>query len=632
MLPGKCLHEIFESRARDQPDRVAVRDARGQLTYGELGARARRLARRLRRAGVGPESLVGLCVDRTAELIVGLLGILEAGGAYLPIDPDYPAPRIRTLLADGAVATVVTVPRVAERLVPVTSGLVHVDAEADADDPTPGGDPAPAAPPVSDRNLAYVIHTSGSTGEPKGAMIEHRSAARLFTALHPRFRFEPDDVWSVFHSACFDFSVWEIWGALLFGGRLVMVPAEVARSPERFRTLLRAERVTVLSQTPSAFYQLAKAELAREGEPRSALRTVVFGGEALDLGLLRGWIDRHGDRRPELVNMYGITETTVHVTIRRIVERDVDAAGAGGGASPIGTPLADLDVELEAGSGLPGSDGVAGELLISGPGLARGYLRRPGLTAERFVPAASGAPGERRYRSGDRAVRTAGGELAFLGRADDQIKVRGFRIEPGEVETFLTRHPRVSRAIVLPRDHGEGDVRLVACLLPPPGPEPTAGEAAELIAELARRAADELPDHLRPSDYRVVSEVPTTPQGKVDRAALLRLPGLGRELPAAPPNPGTPVERKITAFAEEVLRLEGLAPDADLFDLGATSLAFVRILRATNAAFGVSLNGSELGDEATVARLARCVEAELGKAPSPPAEKADDRETAELLS
>jgi amino acid adenylation domain-containing protein len=592
----RCLHEIFEERAREAPHRVAVSGRDGELTYGELDARAGRLATRLRRAGVGPDVLVGLFMDRGVDLVVGLLGILKAGGAYVPIDATWPQERVRLLLADSAAPVVVSARRLADRLDPRAATPVWVDHDDGGDD---GHDAPPSGGGATPANLAYAIYTSGSTGKPKGVLVEHRNVVRLFESTRDWFAFDERDVWTLFHSVSFDFSVWELWGALLHGGRVVVVPPEMTRTPSAFRDLLCSERVTVLSQTPSAFRQLVAADLTRPEPADWALRQIVFGGERLDPGILGPWMDRYGDEHPALVNMYGITETTVHVTYRRVRRADL-----GSTASPIGVPLPDLAVHLLDRDGLPVADGAPGELYVEGPGLARGYLRRPDLTAQRFVT----RDGRRLYDSGDRA-RRAGGELQYLGRSDDQLQVRGYRIEPGEVEALLAAEPDVGSVTVVAHDYGDGDVRLVAFVTPRPGIAAGAAADGHLRAGLSELAAGHLPPHMRPSAYEVLEHVPMTPQGKVDRAglhALLEAPAAGPGAPTGDGTTGAPteVERTISAIAEDVLQC-AVPLDADLFDHGVTSLAFVRIVTQVNARLGLSLTGAELGESATLAALSK---------------------------
>ncbi|MFF9062930.1 amino acid adenylation domain-containing protein [Streptomyces sp. NPDC014882] len=599
MVSGKTLHQLFEVQAARTPDRVAVSGADRALTYRELNAEADAVAARLRQAGAGPDRLIGLCVDRSADLVVGLLGILKAGAAYVPVDPAYPAERVAFLLDDSQVSAVVSVSRVAERLADCAAPVVWLDRDTEP----PAAPAAPVAVEESrESDLAYVIYTSGSTGVPKGVLVEHRNAVRLFEQTAELVGYRADDVWTLFHSISFDFSVWELWGALLHGGRLVVAGTETVRSPELLHKLLADEGVTVLNQTPSAFRRLVGASTAK----LPALRLVVFGGERLDVKLLEPWFARYGDERPALVNMYGITETTVHVTARPITRADLDEPGV----SPIGRPLPGVTLHLLDEAGSPVADGTPGELYVGGTGVARGYHRRPELTAERFRTVGTGADAVRLYRSGDRAVRTADGEYLYVGRADDQIKIRGFRIEPGEIEALLADDPRLASAIVVPQDHGEGDVRLTAYLVPRPGAEIGDEALGRLVAAVSARAAGTLPEHMRPSAYRLITEVPTTAQGKVDRSALPALPH--RQAPAGPAGGGvelTPTQRQVDAIVTEVLARPGIGLDDDLFEHGATSLAFMRVIASVNRRWKLSLTGAEL-DAATVRQLSACVDAQ----------------------
>ncbi|MFI6934708.1 amino acid adenylation domain-containing protein [Streptomyces sp. NPDC050287] len=520
MLPGICLHSIFKERARAAPERIALSTPHESISYQELDARSDRLAAQLIELGVRPNVLVGLCARRSPEAIVGMLGILKAGGAYVPIDPSYPAQRIEYLLTDCAAPIVVAAADAADAVKGRHPQIVWIDGD-EVDVPgtvtLEGG-----APPVgaTENDLAYVIYTSGSTGSPKGVMIEHRNVVRLFKQVQPWFHFDHRDTWSLFHSISFDFSVWEIWGALLHGGRLVLLPEMVPRSPALLLSLLRSEKVTVLNQTPSAFHQLLTVMFADgssdSGTSGMALRLVIFGGERLDPRVLAPWMNRNGDRLPVLVNMYGITETTVHCTYRRITAADLRT----GGVSPIGVPLPDLRVHVLDSDGKRVPDGVPGEIYIAGAGLARGYLHRPDLTAQRFVSALPGIGESRLYRSGDRAMRSPGGELIYLGRMDHQLKIRGYRIEPGEVEECLSRLPDIAGVVVTSRDFGGGDVRLAAYLVPADPSAASGGNSSRLVAAAERHARSTLPRHLRPSFYEVVSKIPMTPQGKVNRDAL----------------------------------------------------------------------------------------------------------------
>ncbi|HEV7516096.1 MAG TPA: amino acid adenylation domain-containing protein, partial [Thermoanaerobaculia bacterium] len=440
------LTELFEGQVEEDPDAVAVVDGESRLSYGELNRRANRLAHRLRAMGVAPEALVALLFERSSSLIWAILGVLKAGGAYLPLERGDPESRLRSTIEDARPAVLLTDrPAPPALSLPGLARLMLAAADLAAE---PTDNPPPWTGPD---HLAYVIYTSGSTGGAKGTPICHRNVTRLFRATERCFGPGRGDVWTLFHSAAFDFSVWELWGALLYGGELVIVPYLVSRSPEELRALLVRERVTVLNQTPSAFRQLLAAEeqgrVGDAGRPL-ALRLVIFGGEAVDLPSVGAWFGLHGDRQPRLVNMYGITETTVHVTYRPLRHADLAAAWR----KPIGRALPDLEIFLHDRRGWPVPAGVPGEIMVGGAGLCQGYRGRPGLAAERFVPHPYACrPGERLYRSGDLARWLPDGQLDYLGRIDHQVKVRGFRVELGEIEAALAEQAGVRAAVVLPR-------------------------------------------------------------------------------------------------------------------------------------------------------------------------------------
>ncbi|WP_329619117.1 amino acid adenylation domain-containing protein [Streptomyces sp. NBC_01255] len=469
--PDRCIHAWFEDVAAATPDAVAVTAGNHSLSYRELNARANRLARHLRNLGVGPETLVALRLERTEHLVIAVLAVLKAGGAYVPIDPASPAERVALVLRDSAPHLLLTdTPADPDPAIPPVPVL---DVRADAD--RWSGLPAENLPDTGVRpaHAAYAIYTSGSTGTPKGVTVEHRNVVRLFTTTRDHFAFDEHDVWALLHSFAFDFSVWEMWGALLHGGTLVVVPQDIARNPQDLYRLLCSSRVTVLNQTPTAFHQLTAAQ--GETGAAHAVRLVVFGGEALNPTLLKPWMRRPANRRTRLVNMYGITETTVHTTYHHLTGADTDRA-----VSPIGRHLPDLSTYVLDRYLRPTPAGVTGELYVGGAGVARGYLNRPGLSAQRFLPDPfGGEPGARMYRSGDLARRLPDGTLEYLGRNDDQVKVRGFRIEPGEIEARLTEHPAVQDARVVTRDYGDGDKRLVAYLVP-------AADRAPAVLELLR--------------------------------------------------------------------------------------------------------------------------------------------------
>jgi amino acid adenylation domain-containing protein len=603
------LHAAFAAQAARTPDAPAVSFGERTLSYAELDARANRLARRLVAAGAGPDVLVGLCVERSLETVIGILGILKAGAAYLPLDPAYPDERLAYMLEDSRAQLVATTADVADR---IPAGVRRIGMDED-ENQSDQADFAPAE--VAPEALAYVIYTSGSTGRPKGVQVTHANVARLFASTDEWFAFGPDDVWTLFHSYAFDFSVWELWGALLYGGRLVVVPFEASRDPGGFLELLARERVTVLNQTPSAFRQLIRADEAAEGAADLALRHVVFGGEALDPASLRGWVARRGDARPALVNMYGITETTVHVTHRVIREADVGA----GAASPIGIPLGDLSVHLLDREGEPVPVGVVGEMHVGGAGVARGYLGRPALTAERFVPDPfAPEPGARMYRSGDLARRRADGSLEFQGRADDQVKVRGFRIELGEIESVLLEHPAVHEAVVLARGTGD-DLRLVAW---------TVAEGAA-AAELRTHLLGRLPEHMVPSVFVPMERLPLTRNGKVDRRALPEPDGTALTGAEYVP-PRTQTEQVLAAVWAELLGAARVGAQDGFFDLGGHSLLATRVASRVREDFGVEVPVRALFEhprlESFAAEVDRLLRASTGTEAPPigPAERDGD--------
>ncbi|MFH9426468.1 amino acid adenylation domain-containing protein, partial [Streptomyces sp. NPDC017529] len=476
--PPATLGELFTRQADRTAGAVAVVHEDVRMTYAEVEAAANRLARVLRGRGAGPGRVVALLLPRTADLVVAVLAVLKAGAAYLPVDPGYPAERIAFLLRDAAAVAVLTTREVSEEAGGRAGGTLRILLDDDGtrrllEDASPAPlTEADRGGRLSPHDRAYVIHTSGSTGTPKGVEITHDNVARLLTATAHWFGFGPDDTWSLFHSYAFDVSVWEMFGALLTGGRLVVVPYAVSRTPAEFLALLARERVTVLCQTPTAFFQLSAADREHPGLLRGApLRTVVLAGEALDPARLGDWYARHPDGAPLLVNMYGTTETTVHATYAAC-SRSTARPGA---ASTIGHTVPDLRSYVLDDRLAEVPAGATGELYIAGAGLARGYLNRPGPTAERFVACPSGPPGARMYRTGDLARRGPGGGLEFAGRADDQVKIRGFRVEPGEVESVLAAHEDVAQAAVAVHRDADGGPSLVGYVVPHPD---TAGGAA----------------------------------------------------------------------------------------------------------------------------------------------------------
>ncbi|MEV7727359.1 amino acid adenylation domain-containing protein [Streptomyces sp. NPDC087917] len=598
----RCVHQVFEERAAATPDAIAVTAGAAHLTYRELNERANRVAHQLRAMGAGPEHLVGLCLERGPELMPALLGILKSGAGYLPLDPANPADRLAYVMADAGarivVASEATAPALADARDVETlfldrdSALIGARA---ATNPEPTGGPG---------STIYVIYTSGSTGRPKGVVLEHGNVLRLLSTAHEHYGFGAGDVWTMFHSYAFDVSVFEMWGALLHGGRLVVVGQDVTRSPSDFLDLLVSERATVLSQTPTAFRSLVAA--AGSGDPRIdelSLRAVVFAGEKLEVPELRPWLERVGPDGPALVNMYGITETTVHTTYHRIEEADFEPLAG----NRVGHPLSDLPVYLLDASGNPAPLGVPGEIHVGGPGVARGYLGRPELTAERFVPDPFGPPGARLYRSGDAARRLPDGSLEFIGRIDNQVKIRGYRVELGEIAHALLEHPGVGEAVVQVRTDS-GEKQLVGYLVArEPGGLPEPGELRTLL----RRT---LPEYMLPSAFVSLERIPLTVNGKLDHRALpapdtTTLRGAG-----AFTAPRTPVEERVAAVWTEVLGVDRVGVLDSFFDLGGDSIRAIALVGALRAA-GYDASVRDVFDFRTVAQLCESITGRPALAP-----------------
>ncbi|MER6086006.1 amino acid adenylation domain-containing protein, partial [Streptomyces sp. NPDC001833] len=587
--PRHTLRELFEEQAALRPDAVAVVCEDTEVPYAELDARANRLARYLIARGVRPETPVAISMERGTELVVAMLAVVKAGGAYVPVDPAYPAERIALTLSDVGAPWLLTSAALRPGFTGFGVPVVAVDdpavaAEVAALDDTPLADEERDA--LLPDHPAYVIYTSGSTGRPKGVAVTHANATSLFAQTRARFGFGPEDVWSWFHSFAFDVSVWELWGALLHGSRLVVVPFDVSRSPRQFLTLLERTGVTMLSQTPSAFYQLTAA-LDEQPEPLGSLRAVVFAGEALDPARLAPWWERYPSGGLRLVNMYGITETTVHVTYQDLSEsRDVPGSVIGRGIPGLGVYV--LDEWLR-----PVPAGITGEVYVSGGQLARGYVGRAGLTAERYVACPYGSGG-RMYRSGDRARWTTDGHLIFAGRADDQVKIRGFRIEPAEVAAVLTEHPEVAQAAVIAREDAQDDIRLVAYAVPRAG-----DDEHRLGTSLRDFAAQHLPAHMVPSAVVVLDALPLTLNGKLDRRAL-PAPEYTADLHRGP---ATAQEEILCAAFAEILGLPAVGVDDNFFALGGHSLLATRLLSRIRALFGVEVTIADVFEAPTVEAL-----------------------------
>ncbi|QDI44904.1 non-ribosomal peptide synthetase [Serratia marcescens] len=558
-MPAACLHRLFEAQVRRTPEAIAVTYGDDSLTYVELNTQANRWAHRLVQLGVQPDSLVALCAGRGLPMLVGLLGILKAGGAYVPLDPAYSGERLQYILADSAPVLLL-----ADELGRQALGDCEVPVLA-LEQPLTGESDDLQDVGVRPAHLAYVIYTSGSTGKPKGVMVEHRQVARLFSATNAWFNFSAADRWCLFHSSAFDFSVWEIWGAWLYGGQLFIVPQAIARSAPDFYHFVCRSGITVLNQTPSAFKAFIQAQA--HSEARQQLREIVFGGEMLKPSDLAPWFARPENRQTRLINMYGITETTVHVTYRPLSAQDTAIT-----TSPIGSRIPDLRLYLLGADGEPVPMGAIGELYVGGEGVARGYLNRPELTAERFLDDPfNRAPGARMYRTGDLARYLPGGDIEYLGRNDQQVKIRGFRIECGEVEAQLSTDPRVRSVAVDAIDDGDGGKRLVAWVVPAPE-----AERATLATGLRQHLQARLPDYMVPVAYVWLEALPLTGNGKLDKRAL-PVPQVDAYVREAYAPPQGEAENLLAAIWRELLGVERVGRYDHFFELGGHSLMAVRL-------------------------------------------------------
>ncbi|WP_433526858.1 amino acid adenylation domain-containing protein [Nocardia pseudovaccinii] len=575
-VPDATLVDLFRAQAAARPDGVAVRHGSRALTYRELDHASAELSRALTARGVGPESLVAVAVSRSVELIVAMLGVLRSGAGYIPLDLDNPVRRMEFVLAETDPDCMVTT--AADRAALPTNDLPCLVLDG-ADGLVPS-DIAPAAP--NPDNVAYVLYTSGSTGWPKGVCVTHRNVVAMLAATRSLLDVDHNDVWTMFHSHAFDFSVWEMWGALATGGTLVIVDSALTRSPAEFGELLARERITVLSQTPSAFYTLLDNDSAATGP---TLRHIVLGGEALDLRRLRAWYDARPATGTRISNLYGITEATVHATHLALDHERVGSARASviGRGLP-GTTVRVLDSRLR-----PAPVGAAGELYLAGHQIARGYHARPATTADRYVADPFAAPGTRMYRTGDLARWNADGHLEYLGRGDEQVKIRGYRIEPAEIEAALLEHESVAQAAVVARADG---TQLVAYAVP-------AADAILDSAALETHVAQRVPMYMRPAAIVAIDTLPLTSNGKLDRAALPDPVFRPRSAQA----PRTAAERAIAEVFAEVLGVDQAGVDDSFFALGGDSITSIQLASRARAK-GLHVTPRDVFEHRTVAGIA----------------------------
>ncbi|HYR12282.1 MAG TPA: amino acid adenylation domain-containing protein, partial [Longimicrobium sp.] len=592
-VEAACIHPLFAAQAARTPDAEAVRFAGRGMTYRELDEASSRLAHHLAARGVRPESRVGVLAERAPETVVGILAVLKAGGAYVPLDPAYPAERLRYMLADCGAHTVLAPAGVPEELAGLIPDVLDLRAEQDAIRRHPA-----AAPPVPAHpdGVAYVIYTSGSTGLPKGVMVAHRGVPNLARMHRDRYGVGPGTRVLQFASFSFDAAVWEMFPTLLSGATLVLASRDDLLPGPGLVETLRSERVSLVTLPPPVLAVLPADELPE-------LRTVVSAGEALDAAIVDRW-----SAGRTLVNAYGPTETTVCATF--------GICQADGRTPPIGRAFDNVHVHVLEGAGRLSPVGVPGELCVGGVGVARGYLNRPALTAERFVPDPFGAPGSRMYRTGDRARWRPSGTLEFMGRADGQVKVNGFRVEPGEVEAVLRRYPGVRECAVVARQEARGGRRLVGYVVPEPDAgAPFPAEGSALAAALRAHLLQHLPAHMVPGAFVRLDALPMTPNGKLDRAAL-PAPEPGRAH-LQEDEPRNFVEVQLIQLWEEVLGVRNVGATQSFFEVGGSSLLALPLLAKMNRIPGCDVSVSTLFAGATVRQLADAVLDGRSDAPRP---------------
>lgn len=509
----KLISELFEQQVQKTPNNIAVTFGQESLTYLEVNHKANRLARWIKKQylqiynqEMNLDTLIGLCLDRGLESVISVLAILKTNAAYVSIDPVYPKNYLDYIFRDAELKLLITkhglLLGLPEQL-PPTISLDRDNALIEKEDPRNLDSKGQS------NQLAYVIYTSGSTGRPKGVLVEHRQVLRLFFSTQALFNFNDKDIWTLFHSLSFDFSVWELWGSLLYGGQLIIVPYWTSRDPELFYKLLQKSQVTILNQTPSAFANYIAVDLKQDLMVRSSLRYIIFGGEKLNPNYLKKWFDKWGDQHPKLINMYGITETTVHVTYYLLTQKDTEKTN-----SIIGSPLPDLRVYLldEQGQRVP--PGSIGEMHVGGEGVTRGYLNHPELTTTRFISDPFSDKNERIYCTGDLAYQLSDGTLVYYGRKDNQIKVRGFRIEPAEIEAILMQHNMVRDVRVTTLESSAISKKLLACIiLSEDALEYTNSELMDMLHE---HGSAQLPYYMIPNEYIFVDSFPLTNNGKLD--------------------------------------------------------------------------------------------------------------------
>ncbi|MCF6437763.1 non-ribosomal peptide synthetase [Pseudoalteromonas sp. MMG022] len=629
---GKCMHQCFIEQVARDPNKIALVYEHETLSYQQLYDRSYALAMYIQAQGVKPDTLVGLYIDRSPDMLVGIMGILLSGGAYVPMDPANPDERISHILSDSQAHIVLTQGSLRHHLSALTdcdTQVLALDTQwslVDEYAKRQQSERVSLRYEVKPEHLAYVIYTSGSTGKPKGVMVTHQNVYRLFVSTDENFKFTEADTWALFHSYAFDFSVWEIWGALYYGGRLVIVPSDVARSTEDFYHFVAEQKVTVLNQTPSAFKAFINVD-SRNNTPLS-LRYVIFGGEALNLASLVPWTERHSDQSPELINMYGITETTVHVTYRKIFCSDIEQANA---SSVIGKPLSDLGVVVLDHRGELAPVGVPGELYVWGGGVAKGYLNRAELTEERFVacPFITDLENEKpiMYRTGDLACWLEDGSLDYLGRIDTQVKIRGFRIELGEVEAQINGHSQVKDSAVLVKEHN-GSKYLVAYYV---ARNPSEVSSQTLQGSIKARLQSCLPDYMQPAVLTEIDVIPLTINGKVDQR---RLGAINIELGSHTQYiaPSTDMEYGLAAIWADVLGkdVSAISMNDNFFELGGHSLLATQLISKIQHQLAVKLPMKAFFNTQTLSDMSELLQTLTDQTDTPSTSTTQEEEYEEL--
>lgn len=545
---------LFEKQVLLTPNNIAITYEGKTLTYKELNNKANQLAHYLKENGITNNSIVALRLNKSLEMIIGILAIIKAGACYLPINLSYPHDRINFMLKDSNAKILLTNNDSKDESIEIDTLLIDLDNSNIYNNENIEN----LDTKISPDDLLYIIYTSGSTGNPKGVMITHRNVVRLMKNDNFDFDFTPNDVWTMFHSVAFDFSVWEMYGALLYGGKLVLVPENTSKNPYEFLDLLRKEKVTVLNQTPTYFYNLLDAELKRE-DSDLVIRYIIFGGEALNPTLIKNWSKKYNFTK--LINMYGITETTVHVTFKELNQHDMEKP-----SSNIGVPIPTLKVYIMNNDLNLLPYNVEGQICVAGPGICKGYLNRDDLNKQKFIENPY-IPGEKIYLSGDSGYLSEDGNLYYKGRMDNQLKLRGFRVELGEIEEKLLSHPLISKCVVLPKKNNDKDVQLIAFIVSPAKLTPR---------DLKQFLQDKLPEYMIPNIFAFVDKIPLNHNGKTDRKALLAKK-LNIDVTENYAPPRNNFERTLKNILEESLNIYNISIDDDILEIGADSLTLMKV-------------------------------------------------------